>query len=85
MKDNLRKCIGCMNNFDRNSMFRILKHYQTNELILSPTNKDFGRSVYICKNKECVKNAFRKGKISRILKNTSLDWLEELLKKEVSN
>lgn len=85
MKDNLRQCIGCMNKFDKNSMFRILKHYDSNEIILYPTNKDFGRSVYICKNVNCIKNAFKKGKISRILKNNELEWLEQSLQKELSD
>lgn len=67
MSAKIRKCIGCANCSDRSEMFRIMKKYDTNEIIFEPSNKDFGRSVYICKNKKCIENAFKKGKISRFL------------------
>lgn len=81
MTDIVRKCIGCNEKHNREEMFRLLKHHISGELILSPTNKDFGRSVYICKNKSCIDNAFKKGKMNRYIKqNRSMELKAELEK-----
>ena len=85
MKNKIRKCIGCQKYFDRAQMFRILKNYKNNDIILNPTNIDFGRSVYICKNNECVENAFKKGSIGRSLKRRNLDDLKVELQKNLIN
>lgn len=81
-----RKCIGCLNTFDRETMFRILKKHNTNEIVISPSNKDFGRSVYICKNKNCVEKAFKKGKIAHFLKYTGdIDSLKKNIELKLPN
>lgn len=85
MKDNVRKCIGCQNDFVRNQLFRILKDYKTGEIILNPTKKDFGRSVYICKNIDCIEKAFKKGRLAGILKSKNIDGLKELLQNNLIN
>lgn len=85
MKDKIRKCIGCQKSFDRTQMFRILKNYKNEEVILEPSNKDFGRSVYICKTMECIEKAFKKGSIGRSLKCKSLDNLKVKLQKNLTN
>ena len=85
MKDNMRKCIGCQTNHDRNSMIRIMQKFDTKELILFPTNKDFGRSIYICKNTECIKKALKKGKNNQILKSANLEKIKETLQKYIIN
>lgn len=85
MNINKRKCIGCLKTFDRNEMFKIMKKYDSGEIVLSPSNKDFGRSVYICKNKNCIDNAFKKGKINRLLKNFHSDKLKTELEKALTN
>lgn len=79
MKDNIRKCIGCQGNFDKSQMFKIMQKFDTKEVLLSPTNKDFGRSVYICKNKDCVEKAFKKAKSSQVLKYSNIEELKTLL------
>lgn len=85
MKDKIRKCIACQECFDRDDMFRIMQKYDTKEVILSPTNKDFGRSIYICKKNECVSKAFKKGKINHVLKVENLEWLQETLQNSLIN
>ena len=79
MTKNERKCIGCCKLANRENMFRIMIKHDTKEIVLSPTNKDFGRSVYICKNKSCVENSFKKGKISRYIKQDNIEKLKETL------
>lgn len=79
-----RKCIGCYNTFDRSEMFRIMKKFDNGEIIVNPTNKDFGRSVYICKNKECIEKAFKKNKINHFLKIKSDNNLKSTLEKALA-
>ncbi len=64
-------------------MFRLLKRYNDNTILLNPTDKDFGRSVYICKNINCINNAFKKGKISNILKIQAPVELKNVLEEEL--
>jgi len=80
-----RKCIGCSNTFDREEMFRIMKKFDSGEIIISPSSKDFGRSVYICKNSNCIQNAFKKGKIDRFLKQKSTEDIKSALEKALTN
>lgn len=55
MKEVLRFCIACRIQKDRNSMHRIMTEYKSKTLILNPDKKTFGKSVYVCKNDECIK------------------------------
>lgn len=73
-----RKCIGCQNIFDRNYMFRIMKKSDTQEIILNPSNKDFGRSIYICKNPQCIEKAFKR-KNNTYLKSLTPEKLKSML------
>lgn len=63
-----RKCAGCGEIKDRNDMIKITNVH--GELVINPDNKKFGRSVYLCYNNACIENAFKKNKISRILKTS---------------
>lgn len=63
-----RKCAACSKIQDRNNMVRIMKKHGSNEVFINPDNKTFGRSVYICKNGECLKKVLKKNKISKIIK-----------------
>lgn len=62
---NLRKCVGCGQKIDRKLLLRVLKDFSSErlKLIVAPTSKDFGRSVYVCYNRQCVDKAFKKCKI----------------------
>ena len=50
------------------------------EIKVNPDSQFFGRSIYICKNEECVNNAFKKGKIFKILKIKDDDLLKEKIR-----
>ncbi len=63
-----RKCAGCGKIKDRNELIKITN--VQGELVVNPDNKKFGRSVYLCYNNACIENAFKKNKISRILKTS---------------
>ena len=55
----LRRCIGCRNSFEKNELIRVVRT-PDNQIILDEKGKANGRGAYVCKNKECVENAFKK-------------------------
>ncbi len=63
-----RKCIGCGEVKNSRDLIKITKNYKTDELVINPNNYTFGRSVYICKNSQCIELALKKNKISKFLK-----------------
>lgn len=82
MKTNLpqRKCIGCQKSFDQSSLLRI--SYFNGELNLDKGSKSNGRGVYLCKDINCIKTAFKKRAFNRSFK-TALD--QEMLDKLEKN
>ena len=71
-----RKCIGCGQIKNREELIKITKQNPHGTIIINHSNKIFGRSVYLCYNKSCVETAFKKNKISKILKATVPDDLK---------
>lgn len=63
-----RKCVGCGKIIERSNLVRIMKTYDSCEIILMPDSKHFGRSLYLCYNKECFKNAIKKKRFQKALK-----------------
>ena len=66
--DIIRKCISCGNLKKRKDLIRITKDHTTEKVVIEPDSKIFGRSVYLCYNQSCINNAFKKNKISKVLK-----------------
>jgi len=63
-----RKCAGCGKIKDRKDLIKLTRENAHYNVVLNPDNKTFGRSVYLCYNKSCIEAAFKKNKISKILK-----------------
>ena len=78
MKEVLRKCQACLKIKDRNEMIKITK-LPNGTLKVNPSSKELGRSVYVCKNPECVKVFIKKKKLKTALKYSNMD---EILKTE---
>ncbi len=78
MKEILRKCQACLEIKDRNEMIKITK-LKNGTLKVNPSSKELGRSVYVCKNPECVKIFIKKKKLKTALKYSNTD---EILKTE---
>ena len=60
-----RKCIACRKTINRDNLIKITKDFKTEEIILSPEKNNFGRSAYICKNQDCINEAFKKDRLSK--------------------
>ena len=84
-KEVKRKCQGCLEIFDRKKLIKITK-LQDNNLKINPNSKELGRSIYVCKNAECIKTLIKKKKLKTALKYSNMDEIlkiEEELKKFV--
>ena len=53
----------------KEELIRLTKDYKTSEIKINENNKIQGRSVYICKNSECIEKAFKKNRIEVLLKS----------------
>jgi len=78
-----RKCVGCGKIFNRSELIKIVKNYSDCEIILMPSTKFFGRSAYLCYNKDCLKEALRKKRLNKALKREIPAELTEKLEKMV--
>lgn len=74
-----RICISCNKSFPRETLLRVLKEHKTKELIINPDGNTFGRSAYICYNKDCLNQAIKKNRFQKALKmKITEDFLENL-------
>ena len=67
-KKNTRVCISCREEKDKSELIRITKNHLTNDAEINDDNHCHGRSVYICKNEECISKALKKQKLEYSLK-----------------
>ena len=75
----LRQCVFCRAYKLKENLIRITKS-QDGSIKINNDGDIEGRSVYICKNAECVQNALKKKKIEGSLKSN----LPESIKEELS-
>ena len=62
----MRRCIGCMESKPREELVRIT--WYEGQLAVDATGKAKGRGVYLCKNKDCMAKAAKKGAFARSLR-----------------
>ena len=78
-----RKCVGCGELKDRKELIKITFDKQKNEVIINPDTKIFGRSVYLCYNDSCIKEALKKNNIEKCLKAPITEELKENIKRKM--
>lgn len=74
-----RKCIACGELKPRENLIKITKCHEDGKLIINPDSKTFGRSAYLCYNQSCIKLAFKKNKLNKVLKTNAPIEQTELL------
>lgn len=79
MDEKLRKCQGCKETKPRSELIKITK-LQNNLLKINPKTNEFGRSMYICKNIDCIKKVIKKSKIKTVLKYSDLNEIQRVEK-----
>ena len=81
----LRQCVCCRKMNSKENLIRITRDYKTEELKINQLSEIQGRSVYICKNNECVQNAIKKKKIEHFLRSNMTVQLKEALNAVLKN
>ena len=80
----IRKCAACNALKSRDNFIKITVN-KSKEIKIMPDSKFFGRSVYICKNSECVQKALKKNRIYRILRVNPDKFPEEKIRAVLEN
>ena len=72
--DQKRKCISCGKIKPKEELIKITKEHKSGDVVIQPNSKIFGRSAYLCYNKNCIDMAFKKKKLNKMLKtSTNID------------
>lgn|GEM_PF-1351628 len=71
-----RKCQGCQKIQDRSLMLKITRHYKTGKIHINPASDVTGRSVYVCKNEQCIKILLKKKRIEKNFKDNPFSLSE---------
>ena len=78
-----RRCAGCWQIKDRNDLIKITRTAQG--VVVKPNSFTFGRSAYLCYNNSCIELAFKKNKLSKILKVSVPNEMKGQLLDELRN
>ncbi|MBP3494750.1 MAG: YlxR family protein [Clostridia bacterium] len=78
----VRKCLGCMQTFEKKSLIRVVKTPE-GEVVIDLVGKQNGRGAYICKDKNCLKKAIKSKRIGANLGIEIPESLYEDLAKEL--
>jgi predicted RNA-binding protein YlxR (DUF448 family) len=73
---NERKCQACNKKQDRDLMIKITK--LPSGLKINPTSKELGRSMYVCKNVDCIKTLIKKKRIKNALKFYNMEEISKI-------
>ena len=58
-KIQIRKCCGCGKEINKENLIKITRN-KNGKVRIKPDSKFTGRSVYICKKRECIEKALKK-------------------------
>ena len=80
-----RQCNCCREYKTKEELIRITKDYKTGEYLLNNKNSVQGRSIYLCKNENCIKNFLKNKKKLRSLGAQTCKNIEEILDTVLKN
>lgn len=80
-----RRCVSCWQIKDRSEMIKVTANNANGNVVINPNSLTFGRSVYLCYNKNCIENAFKKNKLGKHLKAPIPEELKGQLLDELRN
>lgn len=79
-----RMCTGCMQMKPKKELIRVVKNKE-GEISIDLTGKKPGRGAYICKNIECLKNAYKTKRLDKNLETKLSDEIYDKLKEEIND
>lgn len=75
----MRKCVGCNQMFEKKSLLRIVRNNE-GQVFVDVTGKQNGRGAYLCHNRDCLEQAFKKRAIERALEISLSDDLKDTIR-----
>ncbi|MCX8095087.1 MAG: YlxR family protein [Caldisericia bacterium] len=81
MKEILRRCISCKKQRVKKEFLRVVRTKDLN-ILIDNEYKIFGRSAYICKDKNCINKAFTKKRLEKVLRVDQIDSKLKIRMKE---
>ena len=60
--EHIRLCQSCRKKINRDELIKITK-INDETLKINPKSSELGRSLYVCKNLDCIKNLIKKKRI----------------------
>lgn len=76
---NKRQCASCRVVKNKDELIKITK-MKNGDIVVNPSSKQVGRSMYVCKDKTCIENLLKKTRIENSLKIKSELNKQELIK-----
>ena len=65
-----RRCVGCWQVKNRQEFIKITADSATSNVVVNPDSVTFGRSAYLCYNKNCIEQKKKKNKLNKALKSS---------------
>lgn len=79
----LRRCIACRKIGEKHEFLRVVRK-KSGEVVFDSEFKEFGRSAYLCKKKECIEKGFKRKRLEKALRINSISKeVKERLKEEI--
>ncbi len=78
----LRRCLGCMQSFEKRALIRVVRSPE-GEVSLDFGGKKSGRGAYVCRNAACLKKAIKSKRIEKNLECSIPDEVYERLEGEL--
>lgn len=83
MIEPIRKCVGCGRKAGKKAFIRVCK-LPDGTVIFDPEQKNQGRSLYFCSNKECFRKLMRRGAPEKLLKSKIPDLVRDAIESYLS-
>ncbi len=81
----LRLCCICRQYKRKDELIKITRDYKTGEAVINTDNSVIGRSIYICRNYECIEKFLKNKKSIRMLKAKTSENINDMLRTVLKN
>ena len=77
----LRRCVSCRKVMDRQHFFKVTRDHQDGVILA----RGMGRSAYICPNKACLEEAWKRKRLQKALRCQVPHSIIEMLQKQLNH
>ncbi len=77
----LRRCVACRKLLDRQKLWKVTRDYQDGVVL----EGGMGRSAYLCPNKTCLEDSWRRKRLQKALRCQIPETIVEMLQKRLNH